>query len=68
MQAFTLTVNIKVKRFFCTSGHIVGHAHVPSCVRHLSCQYLEVGEKKRGFFQCEYVLIYVLFIYFTLNN
>lgn len=45
----TLTMNVKVKRFFCTSSHIVSHAHIPSCVRYLSRQNLTVGEGKGGF-------------------
>lgn len=39
-----LTVNIKVKEFFCTSSHIIRHTHIAPCVRYLSCQHLMVGK------------------------
>lgn len=44
----TLTMNIKVKRLFCTSSHIVSHTHISSCIRYLSRQNLTDGERKGG--------------------
>ena len=40
-------MNIKVEGFFCTSGHILSHTHVASCVRHLSGQHLMFGKDSR---------------------
>lgn len=40
-----LTMNIKIKGFFCTSSYIVSHTHIASCIRYLSRQHLMIKHR-----------------------